>query len=84
MRSFPASASDLPYGKTLPGGIAESAQELAANGDLHDREYLPRFMPGRIRSYEVIDMEPIIIGIAGGVWLRKIDIYEQAQAVLWG
>lgn len=29
-------------------------------------------------------MEPIIIGIAGGVWLRKIDIYEQAQAVLRG
>lgn len=47
------------------GGM-RNRHKTCGNGDLHDREYLPEIYAGRIRSYEVIDMEPIIIGIAGG------------------
>lgn len=47
------------------GGM-RNRHKTCGNGDLHDREHLPEIHAGRIRSYEVIDMEPIIIGIAGG------------------
>ena len=44
----------------------QNRYKTCGNGDLHDREYLSEIHAGRIWTYEVIDMEPIIIGIAGG------------------
>ena len=44
----------------------QNRHKTCGNGDLHDREYLSEIHAGRIWTYEVIDMEPIIIGIAGG------------------
>lgn len=49
----------------------QNRHKTCGNGDLHDREYLSEIHAGRIWTYEVIDMEPIIIGIAGGAGSGK-------------